>query len=1167
MTHDNPATSYPSLKNGAEKRNFQRHAINLRASFRTGDGIEFLCTLRDFCIGGMLLEYQPLAMTHSSPQKRFLATGDVISIRCALPAPGKSGAVQFQARVVRAVENSIGVAFINPDPAALQAMQDFALRRDEDKTIEQSAPLDWKIATKIDREQTAKIIHDCNRATLHALQEIINSTLSIIPSRMFQMAQETKDVKAQNAYFNSSDTIKCSTPALANSLRARIQKQLENFQPPHLAAQHKSHDLCADEMSLVEDNALEEWLLISEINNQVEIAHKSVLVSIERRLSVVFDTAIERDNNPYAPRPHTETFFEAIKCLGLDPIAAPVCYGAFKEELLKKCGALYRHLNAILLEAGVLPDLKHHAPRSGDSTAPVRPAQRTNAPSAPNTGTITRELYQLVHELRDFQRETTNRTHLKNNPKTSPHDDSLAAMADSPAQSASEFYKIADLLLAVGNLQTARSAQADIDNEPRDIKHLVLSALSKNAASDAGKQISARDNSIMEVVGDLFHAIQGDPLVADSVRPWLRRLELPMLRLAFQDSTIFHDRSHVARQVFNKIARMEVYDDDKTSAGQSAIRNVIDRLIDRINNEFDGTAEIFGKIESQLDRLIKIQNQAYTDNLRDVIAECEHSPPRVEPENHTENETGELFNKWLKQAHRMQEGDWALFMHDNGKTQRLRIAWIGNGTHVFVNWLGLKEKMLNIADVAREMGKGKIVVLDNADDPVTDRAQYGMLQELHEQLIYETTHDHLTGLINRKEFESRLAGAVQNAWQENLRHVMFFIDIDKFSAINNSCGYESGDKLLKELTALLQEKLGDRGILARLGSDEFGILMENCSLDDALDVAEQQIDAVTGYRFEWDDKRFSVALSVGLVPVNINNSSVTELLRAAESSCSVAKDMGGNRLQVYHSGHSRLAHRSEVMKWVGHIDKILEEERLSLRCQRIQPINGDPSARPHFEILLSVKDDHGKIVSPQDFIQAAEWYRRMTAVDQWVVEKTFNWMAGHRDTLEKINAITINLSGHTLSDDSFIDFLLDQMARTAVPPDKLCFEVTETAGVSNLSDAAGFIMEVKKTGCKFALDDFGSGMSSYAYLKNLPIDLIKIDGAFVKNIEHSPSDHAVVKSITEIGHFMNKKIVAEYVENDAILNLLREIGVDYAQGHVIAKPDLLDSLAIQIQTS
>ncbi|MDX1252644.1 MAG: EAL domain-containing protein, partial [Gammaproteobacteria bacterium] len=234
----------------------------------------------------------------------------------------------------------------------------------------------------------------------------------------------------------------------------------------------------------------------------------------------------------------------------------------------------------------------------------------------------------------------------------------------------------------------------------------------------------------------------------------------------------------------------------------------------------------------------------------------------------------------------------------------------------------------------------------------------------------------------------------------------------------------------------------------------------------------------------------------------------------------------------------------------------------SLRCQRIQPINGDPSARPHFEILLSVKDDHGKIVSPQDFIQATEWYRRMTAVDRWVVEKAFTWMAGHRETLEKINAITINLSGQTLSDDSFIDFLLDQMTRTAVPPDKLCFEVTETVGVSNLSDAAGFIMEVKKTGCTFALDDFGSGMSSYAYLKNLPIDLIKIDGAFVKNIEHSSSDHAVVKSITEIGHFMNKKIVAEYVENDAILNLLREIGVDYAQGYAIAKPDLLDRLVV-----
>ncbi len=248
------------------------------------------------------------------------------------------------------------------------------------------------------------------------------------------------------------------------------------------------------------------------------------------------------------------------------------------------------------------------------------------------------------------------------------------------------------------------------------------------------------------------------------------------------------------------------------------------------------------------------------------------------------------------------------------------------------------------------------------------------------------------------------------------------------------------------------------------------------------------------------------------------------------------------------------------MKRVGKIDEILDENRLLLYCQRIEPINGDASVKSHFEILLRVVDEQGNSLSPNEFIQAAEWYGRMIAVDRWVVEQVFKWMADHRDTLDGIAAFTINLSGQSITDDSFIEFVLEQMKDTQIPQHKVCFEVTETVGISNLSDASAFIMEMKKTGCTFALDDFGSGMSSYAYLKNLPVDLIKIDGIFVKNMESNSVDYALVKSICEVGHFMNKKVVAEFVENDAILNLLREIGVDYAQGYVIDKPGPLDRL-------
>jgi EAL domain-containing protein (putative c-di-GMP-specific phosphodiesterase class I) len=262
-----------------------------------------------------------------------------------------------------------------------------------------------------------------------------------------------------------------------------------------------------------------------------------------------------------------------------------------------------------------------------------------------------------------------------------------------------------------------------------------------------------------------------------------------------------------------------------------------------------------------------------------------------------------------------------------------------------------------------------------------------------------------------------------------------------------------------------------------------------------------------------------------------------------------------NRIQIHRADDDTMHNEQRAMKWITRIDKALEEGGLDLRYQSIVPIVADGGQRPHHvEILLGVTDEDGNPISPQELIKAAEHYHRMQAIDRWVIQTAFGWMAANRDKVEAMGGVAINLSGRSLGDDAFKEFILAEMQKSGAPMDRVCFEVTETAGIGNLTDAAEFILDMKKSGCTFALDDFGSGLSSYAYLKNLPVDFLKIDGAFVKELDRNPSDYAVVKSITEIGHFMGKKIIAEYVENDAILGLLREIGVDYAQGYVIDKP-------------
>jgi diguanylate cyclase (GGDEF)-like protein len=430
-----------------------------------------------------------------------------------------------------------------------------------------------------------------------------------------------------------------------------------------------------------------------------------------------------------------------------------------------------------------------------------------------------------------------------------------------------------------------------------------------------------------------------------------------------------------------------------------------------------------------------------------------------------------------------------------------------------------------------------------------------MLQGLHHQLLFETTHDQLTGLINRREFERLLQEKIEDARLTAATHSLMYIDIDQFNVINTTCGYDAGDRLLLEVGERLKAMTDQEMILGRIGADEFCLLLNNCSAAEAVHLAQTQTERMRDYRFTWKEQRLPVTFGIGLVEIDGSNLNAAQVLQTAEASCRAAKQQGVNRFQIHHPDDALLHDERRAMKWIPRIDKALEEGELDLRYQSIVPIAGEDTARPHHvEILLGVTDEDGNPISPQELIMAAEHYHRMPAIDRWVIRTTFAWMAENKDKVDAMGGVAINLSGRSLSDDTFKDFILEEVQKTGASMDRVCFEVTETAGIDNLTDAAEFILDMKKSGCTFALDDFGSGLSSYAYLKNLPVDFLKIDGAFVKEMDRNPSDFAVVKSISEIGHFMGKKIIAEYVENETILGMLREIGVDYAQGYVIDKP-------------
>lgn len=427
-------------------------------------------------------------------------------------------------------------------------------------------------------------------------------------------------------------------------------------------------------------------------------------------------------------------------------------------------------------------------------------------------------------------------------------------------------------------------------------------------------------------------------------------------------------------------------------------------------------------------------------------------------------------------------------------------------------------------------------------------------RRLADRIAYQASHDELTGLTNRRQFDmfvQDLVTQAQNTPQAS--HVMCYLDLDQFKVVNDTCGHLAGDELLRQLGELLKHHIRRTDILARLGGDEFGILMFNCTPEQALNTGDKLRNAIADFQFGWENRSFSISVSIGIAPINHASGNAVDVLKEADAACYAAKEKGRNRVHIFSPTDDELAIRQGEMQWVEKIRLGIEKNRFQLYGQLIVPTNGQVE-KLHFETLLRYQDEHGKIIPPGAFLPAAERYNMAPALDRWVIGNLFEYISTTPGFIDRLELCSVNLSGLSLSDESMLDFIDNQFHKWRLPTDKICFEITETAAISNLSYARDFIATLRNKGCFFSLDDFGSGLSSFAYLKNLPVDFLKIDGLFVKDILEDQIDWTMVKAINEVGQVMNKKTIAEFVENQHILNLLKELGVNYAQGYGIAKP-------------
>lgn len=427
------------------------------------------------------------------------------------------------------------------------------------------------------------------------------------------------------------------------------------------------------------------------------------------------------------------------------------------------------------------------------------------------------------------------------------------------------------------------------------------------------------------------------------------------------------------------------------------------------------------------------------------------------------------------------------------------------------------------------------------------------IKEMSDTISYQASHDALTGLINRDEFFNRLKREIETGKPCSV----VYIDLDQFKIVNDVCGHLAGDELLRQVSNDIREEVDNGTLAARLGGDEFGVLLSGVSIEDSLSVGERILERIR-HKFIWQKHSFNVSASIGLVPVAEKETDVYTILAAADDACYLAKESGGNSIKVYQTADYSFLKRRGEMQWISRLTSALEHDRFLLYSQPIRAIRETEADK--FEILLRLREDDGTIIGPGDFIPAAERYNLMPSIDRWVIAESFSFVRTRCSSLPKGTVFCINITAASLADETLLPFIREHLEAASLPPALFCFELTETAAIENFSRATSFIRELKKMGSSFALDDFGNGFSSFAYLKNLPVDYLKIDGSFVQGVAEDESDYAMVEAINKIGHVLGMKTIAEYVYDEKIHATLERLGVDYVQGYTIAEPRPLEKV-------
>jgi diguanylate cyclase (GGDEF)-like protein len=716
-----------------------------------------------------------------------------------------------------------------------------------------------------------------------------------------------------------------------------------------------------------------------------------------------------------------------------------------------------------------------------------------------------------------------------------------------------------EVLAALAALQQAGASLGPEATQP--LRAQVLAELARGRPDGAPERLGPGEEAAFELLDGLLRAVYEDAFLLDAVKERLARLAVPLHKVALLDEDFLQDVEHPARRMLDQLERLDP--DAGGAPGQGAAWARVDPVLDRVQQEFDRDLGVIEEAAHRLDGILAEQAEQYQARVAEVVRASEAqqavlrarrggSGPATRPP------PAELA-EWVSRAKRLRVGDRLELGFGTPKAQVTRLAWVGQDqdAFVFVDRQGHKAANLSQQEVAMLLRRGSARLVQASDAPLVERALDGVMERVHRRLEAEASKDPSTGLLNAVGFERQLSVALQDVARRGVGHALCYIDLDRLRTLVDVHGPGVASRYVERVGEALRRAVPEGVELGRLGGDTFAALLREGGVESARSVAESCRKAVEEFRFEWDEGTVALTASVGVVLLQGEGLDARGVLQAAQSACRAAKDSGANRVRVYEQEDEGVRRRDDLREALARLLSALDAGRMPLRYQPIVPIQGDGTRMPHIEILLGLTGPDGRLVPAGDLAAAAEHYNQAVALDRLVIRETLRWMATHPEELARLGACAINLSGQSLSDDGLIGYVVDQFMQTRVPPGKVIFEVTETAAVVGLSSALEFIRTLRDLGCRFALDDFGSGHVSYAYLKTLPVDFVKIDGFFVKGMAENAHDYAVVKSIHEIAHVMGKLTVAEYVHSAEVVERLKGIGVDYAQGFLLGEPQML----------